>query len=314
MQVWKAMDKISDTGLHRYLQHHWVIFRLAPVDAPDSLSAHPDSLSTRPDSLSARPDSLSARPDSQAECAASEAPAEELAPNAAPPQNLAPNPTAGTSCPDASAVAAPEGTAWQHLPQKRNLPEEPSDAIESESENQNPRPQGRRELEGGIPSTSGDSETLNPRIHESTQNQAASNGLDQKLEESKQDSGKSWHAGGPKQQLQQVIAGVKEGTTRLFRRREAVQEAVAATGPSGPDAVEEATQEAAVGAGHSQPDAAEEAVHSIAEAVEESQPVDVAEAVQQVTEAAVAATAGLKQAGLALADQVLLDLQYIHHK
>lgn len=30
LQVWKGIDAISDRGLHSYLQHHWVIFKLMP--------------------------------------------------------------------------------------------------------------------------------------------------------------------------------------------------------------------------------------------------------------------------------------------
>ena len=29
-QVWRAMDAISDKGLHSYIQHHWVILKLVP--------------------------------------------------------------------------------------------------------------------------------------------------------------------------------------------------------------------------------------------------------------------------------------------
>ena len=29
-QVWRATDAISDKGLHSYIQHHWVIFKLVP--------------------------------------------------------------------------------------------------------------------------------------------------------------------------------------------------------------------------------------------------------------------------------------------
>lgn len=43
VQVWKAMDAISDKGLQSYLQHHWVIMKMTPADDQSAETANPQN-------------------------------------------------------------------------------------------------------------------------------------------------------------------------------------------------------------------------------------------------------------------------------